>query len=86
MSNGKRGIAPCGHPGTYITNSFVTCDQRCEFENSDGVPEHVAPERTQPICPFIGCPGGGVTQWPNRRSRNGEDFWMCDACGRSFYA
>jgi len=83
--NGKRGTAPCGHPGTHVTNNFVTCDYRCEF--SDGVPEHVRPERTTPICRLDGCEGGGrVIKWPDEWSRDGKDFWMCEACGGSFYA
>jgi hypothetical protein len=35
----KTGIAPCGHPGTYVTNTFITCNQRCEFG-----PAHAARE------------------------------------------
>lgn len=27
----KPGIAPCGHPGTYVTNTFITCNFRCGF-------------------------------------------------------
>ena len=33
MPVGKKGIAPCGHPGTYITTNLVTCDWRCEFDD-----------------------------------------------------
>lgn len=29
--NAKRGVAPCGHPGTHVTNNFITCDRRCEM-------------------------------------------------------
>jgi len=35
----KKGIAPCGHPGTYVTAKFITCDQRCEFKK----PKEVRP-------------------------------------------
>lgn len=90
--NAKRGTAPCGHPETFVLPNFVTCDLRCEFpyddeEDSDGVPDHVDPEHTQPICPYLGCPGGRIKRWPSEyQNTDGEDYWLCDGCGRSFHA
>mgnify|MGYP001614271281 FL=1 len=26
-----KGKAPCSHVGTYVTNTFISCDLRCEF-------------------------------------------------------
>lgn len=39
---GRRGIAPCGHPGEHIVGNYVRCDKGCD----DAVPEHVDFERT----------------------------------------
>ena len=46
---GKRGQAPCGHPGTHVTVNYVSCDQGC-----DAVPEHIDPEKTgkNERCPY----------------------------------
>lgn len=27
----KPAVAPCGHPGTHVTNTFITCNYRCGF-------------------------------------------------------
>lgn len=55
VDGARKGVAPCGHPGTHVTVNFVTCDRGC-----DAVPQHVDPERTEPIR-FVdlfddGCP------------------------------
>jgi hypothetical protein len=42
--SGKKGVAPCGHPGTHVTANFVTCDKNCH-----GIPEYIDTEKTGPI-------------------------------------
>lgn len=86
----KKGQAPCGHPGTYVTPSFITCDLRCEFDEtdeSDGVPTHVEFERTRPICPYLDCDGGEIVSWPEEWNHaDGRTYWLCRGCGKSFHA
>lgn len=80
----KRGIAPCGHPGTYVTNTYVSCDFRCEFEESDGVPVHVDPERTQPLCPF--CNSDDVEPYRGFLTPDDKLVWHCHNCEQGFAA
>ena len=83
----RKGIAPCGHPGTHVTNTMITCDLRCEFgaEKSDGVPAHVDPERTQVICRF--CGHDECVPWEaSFNDSAGRTYWMCRKCVRSFHA
>jgi hypothetical protein len=48
--HGKRGVkAPCGCPGEVVIGSYVRC-----LSGHDGVPEHVEPEKTQPVCSHSG--------------------------------
>jgi hypothetical protein len=92
--NGKPGTAPCGHPGTHVIGTYVKCDVGCddvtagEGEESDGIPVYIDPDsdRTQPICPFIGCPGGQIKKWGPEFSQHGKDMWQCTGCCRSFLA
>lgn len=91
--HGKKGTAPCGHPGTHVVGTYVQCDVGCdrvagEGDESDGVPGHADPECTQPICPYLGCPGGPIKRWGDEFSHpvTGDPFWLCDGCGRSFHA
>lgn len=80
----KTGRAPCGHPGTYVTNTFITCDFRCEFEESDGVPIHVDPERTLPLCKF--CGSDAVAQYGGFVTPEGLQVWHCHNCEQGFAA
>jgi hypothetical protein len=41
--SGKKGIAPCGHPGTYVFNQFVACDLRCEFPKTSKAFSKITP-------------------------------------------
>lgn len=41
MSQGKRGIAPCGHPGVYVIGQYVQCMSKCETTAASAPPvEH----------------------------------------------
>jgi hypothetical protein len=53
----RGGTAPCGHPGTYITNTFIACNLRCEFE--DAIPVEVDAESTPKIVRPDTCPNCG---------------------------
>lgn len=55
-SQGKPGIAPCGHPGTHVTLNYVACDWGCDSGervaiglpgDDEAVPEYIEPEKTQ---------------------------------------
>lgn len=43
-TGGKRGLAPCGHPGEAEFANYFRCLHGCDGE---AVPEHVAPEKTE---------------------------------------
>ena len=47
MREGKKGTAPCGHEGTYILPSVVTCDSRCEMKDSPPALELSVPGETR---------------------------------------
>ena len=82
MNNARTGTAPCGHPGTYVTATFVTCDQRCGFSSDDdAIPAPIEEgERTRPLCKACG-------------SRDTEPFatdafldcYHCLPCGKIFW-
>lgn len=84
----KRGIAPCGHPGTYVTNTFVTCDIRCEFgdatpdDESDGVTWYIDPETTKPLCPY--CWSDDVEPYNGMFSGSGKVVYHCHGCQQGF--
>lgn len=89
--SGKLGVAPCNHLGEHIIGNYVRCGAGCD--SSDGVPEHVDPERTPPICIYYldtppTCDGTKeVVVWgPEFRDINGNDMWTCRSCGREFMA
>lgn len=90
--SGKRGTAPCGHEGEHITTNYVRCGQGCDSAGagdvSNGVPTHVEPERTVPICPFHDCfdVTAEIVKWGSEYDENGQALWLCRGCGRSFYA
>lgn len=77
MGDGKRGTAPCGHPGEHIVGQYVQCPI-CDV--SDGVPEYVEPEVTKKLCPHCGSDDleifTGFTVF-------GKDLWLCNGCLRS---
>lgn len=76
----RRGTAPCGHPGTYVTNTFITCDQRCGM--SDGVPEYVDPERTKRLCSH--CGSDRVQVYPGMAHEDGRELFHCNSCLKAF--
>jgi hypothetical protein len=76
----RRGTAPCGHPGTYVTNTFITCDLRCDM--SDGVPEHVDPERTNQLCAH--CGSHRVQVYPGMAHDDGRELFHCHNCLKAF--
>lgn len=89
--DGKRAEAPCGCEGEVIVGTYVRC---LKHDASDGVPEHVEPESTRPICPnaldvfsSVKCDGNyPVRPWgveficPD----TGRVLWHCDGCGLDF--
>lgn len=91
---GKLGEAPCGHRGEAVIGTYYKCLEGCDDPpESDGVPEHVDPEITKPVCPWSqgflpDCDGeGDVVQWgPEFRDINGRDMWSCRSCGKEFMA
>lgn len=60
----KRGTAPCGHPGTYVTANFITCDYRCEFDSPKAV---TANPRREPghvdMCACAPCQIRRRSEW-----------------------
>lgn len=90
---GRIGTAPCGHRGEAVVGQYYRCLEGCEDNvagvgaESDGVPEEIEPERTQPICPH--CGGDEAMLWPpDWRDAFDRDFWLCEdaTCGKSFHA
>ncbi len=77
--SGKKGVAPCLHPGTHVTANYVTCDLGCD--SSDGVPETIVDEDTKPLCK--NCGSDNVQVYPEMYY-NGKSLWHCHACYRSF--
>lgn len=78
--NSKKGTAPCGHPGTYVTPGFVSCDFRCRMVN-DAVPEHIDPEKTKQLCP--NCLSADVEVFDEFKL-DGSDLYFCNRCQRAF--
>lgn len=78
MSEGKKGTAPCGHPGTHVVGNYVQCDIGCD---RSGVPKRVEPETTEPL--FV-----AVKVCPHCRSYNTDRqvgvVWKCMTCGWYF--
>lgn len=78
--NARKAKAPCGHPGTHVTNTFISCDLRCGF--SDGVPEPVDEETTQPLC--IHCGSADLAPYPGMKYE-GKQLYHCNNCELSTY-
>lgn len=89
MGDGKKAQAPCGHDGEHVVGNYVFCPI-CDV--SDGVPVHVEPEQTKPVCPYSLDPAddcfgfGEIARWPAEFDKDGKSMWLCRECGRSFYA
>lgn len=70
--SGKSGIAPCGHPGTYVTSTFITCNERCEFQTAKpvvarrGEPGHVD------MCACAPCQIRRRTEYINLIDKDGR--------------
>ncbi len=85
MGNGRKAIAPCGHPGECVIGTFVTCDQGC-----DAVPRHVDPEET-PRLTFVDLFDDDLLSCPKCFSEdvepfplNGQPLLHCVGCGHVF--
>ncbi len=80
----RRGTAQCGHPGTYVTNTYITCDQRCEMgdpEESDGIVDlDLDDVITQPLCSH--CGSDDLDIYPGF-CLSGKNLWHCRTCQRS---
>ncbi len=74
--------APCGHPGTYVTANFISCDLRCEFKEqnkkSDGVPKPIDPEKTQPLCQH--CGSDNLEEYRGMVDDDGKQLYHCHDC------
>lgn len=76
MTDGaKKGKAPCGHEGTYVTANFITCDRRCGM--SDGTPDKELDDVVTvkivrcPVCKSEDVDPMGMTDV------NGKSLWHC---------
>ena len=83
MTSARVGTAPCGHPGTFVTPTFVTCDLRCGFpSDDDGAPEPIQDqdERTRPLCKA--CGSGDTEPFATDAFL---DCFHCRPCGKVFW-
>lgn len=62
-----------------MTANFISCDLRCEFEDSDGVPKQVDTERTKPLCRH--CGSDNLQEYKGMADANGCQLWHCHDCG-----
>ncbi len=77
MFYGRKGIAPCGHPGSYIIGQFIKCDQGCD----NAIPTYIDPEKTKRLC--IHCGSIRIEIFPDF-ALNGKDIYYCNNCHRVF--
>lgn len=77
--SGMKGTAPCGHPGTYVTVNFITCDYRCEFTDAEDTPVLTFDDRgkTQPLCAH--CGSDDLEEYPNM-TLDGRQLYHCHNC------
>lgn len=52
MGNGKRGVAPCGHPGEAVIGQFYVCLQGCDDTSDFDFWDEVTAEHL--VCPQCG--------------------------------
>lgn len=94
MGDGRKTMAPCGHMGEVVIGTYVQC-RRCDRA---AVPEHVVPEKTEPVFTATQCPhcmSTNVTFFKNAIDSLGWSLssnnqlldagdWGCWACGNSW--
>lgn len=74
----RKGVARCGHPGTYFSPTFITCDLRCEFAPTDGVPVELAEIDTKPLCRH--CGSDDLEAYNGFVDEDGKTAWHCHNC------
>ena len=82
MSVGRKGVAPCGCPGTHIFANYVECDVKCEAYRTGKAPNAVpAPivddEATKPMC--LACGSTDLSFW-RYSTFTGHPLYFCNHC------